>query len=368
MSPAVPVADSNAGRRCVNGVEKIFSRNEQTPTATKLNITNTNCHFGFHHINRRCLASSPCISPQTPCNHYRQAGTLNLTACLLCALTPDVLAHEDSQICRVPRRRSKHCSMFHHVDDSRKRHDDRLSRGRRRPACDGWSRVPRPTTAVMMLTYSLSGNGNSEWETISSGAGNVGLSFLISVPESPSRNADTQKDVGVLKGSHSRLDCTSIYPSLRRDGPREYWTSPAPASPFLPPIPFISLPDIVILRVQVPEIHVQQWQCHCFPIFVPLPARPDNTCSPLVCASPPLRLKMASQPAILPASDLILVVGMDGRSRPRPSALLYSSQPPFHTVGAKSPLSFLCPATVSQVGELARRPQRFSDLLLHTFL
>lgn len=43
-------------------------------------------------------------------------------------ITPDVLAHEDSQICRVPRRRSKHCSMFHHVDDSRKRHDDRRSR------------------------------------------------------------------------------------------------------------------------------------------------------------------------------------------------------------------------------------------------
>lgn len=93
-------------------------------------------HERFHHINRHCLASSPCISPQTPCNHYRQDGTLNLTASLLCAITPDALAHEDSQIRRVPRRRSKHCSMFHHVDDSRKRHDDRLNRG---PACDVFS-------------------------------------------------------------------------------------------------------------------------------------------------------------------------------------------------------------------------------------
>lgn len=178
----------------------------------------------------------------------------------------------------------------------------------------------------------------------------------------------SREDVGVLKCSHARLDCTSIYPSLRRDGPREYWTSPAPASPFLPPIPFISLPDIVTLRVQVPEIHAQQWQCHCFPIFVPLSGRPDNTCSPLVCASPPLRLKMASQPAILPASDLILVVRMNGRSRPRPpSPTLPQASPPF-TPWAKSPLSYLCPATVSQVGELARRPQRFSDLLIHTFL
>lgn len=35
-----------------------------------------------------------------------------------------VLAHEDAKICRVPRRRSKHCSMFHHLDDSRKHLDD----------------------------------------------------------------------------------------------------------------------------------------------------------------------------------------------------------------------------------------------------
>lgn len=128
MSPAVPVVGSNAGGRYVNGVEKILSRNEQTLQNTHHQVEHHE-HERFHHINRHCLASSPCISPQTPCNHYRQDGTLNLTASLLCAITPDALAHEDSQICRVPRRRSKHCSMFHHVDDSRKRHDDRLNRG-----------------------------------------------------------------------------------------------------------------------------------------------------------------------------------------------------------------------------------------------
>jgi hypothetical protein len=53
-----------------------------------------------------------------------------------------------------------------------------------------------------------------------------------------------------------------------------------------------------------------------------------------------LGLRLTSSPAKnglpachTPTSDLILVARMNGRSKPRPPALLYSSQPPFHTVG-----------------------------------